>query len=222
MIQAGALIKRVARYLTDFDETDEAYQHVEWSERDLMDYLRLATTLVRVADKSAVTCRKEMPLTGDPFLDLPEGCESLLRIIGYVDASGVTHTNVRLQRVEEDAPLVVNRPVCTPTRSSTGFTVKVDEGAGDVVTVEPSTAGGHLVIVCSCELDDFNEEVPIKLSAKYEPVLFWMMVSMAFGTDIEAVPMRERSDAYWTRAVETLLMLAPRAVRPTRPTRGSQ
>jgi hypothetical protein len=42
------------------------------------------------------------------------------------------------------------------------------------------------------------------------------MVSMAFGTDIEAAPMRERSDAYWKRGGDILMMLSPKAQVPKR------
>jgi hypothetical protein len=61
-----------------------------------------------------------------------------------------------------------------------------------------------------------DESAEISMSGKYEPVVFWWMVSMAFGTDIEAAPMRERSDAYWKRGGDILTMLSPKAQVPKR------
>jgi hypothetical protein len=216
MIRAASLIQRVGRYLTDFDSTDDAYQHVEWSKQDLLDYFRLAITMVRAADPSSSTCRKELELTGEQLLDLPEGCDDLIKVLGFIDAKGELHTNIKLQKPDADV-FVANRPVCAAGRfSPTNFTVSIDAEAGDVITIEPPQTSGKLVLSCSCLPDMEDESAEISMNGKYEPVVFWWMVSMAFGTDIEAAPMRERSDAYWKRGGDILMMLSPKAQVPKR------
>lgn len=216
MIRADNLITRVARYLTDFDSTDKAYQHVEWSKTDLLDYFRTAVTMVAAADSTASTCRKELPLVGESILDLPEGCDELLKVIGYVDASGKLFTNIKLQKNEDDV-FTSTRPVCEPGRATpAAFAVRLDEFAGDIITIEPPQSSGHLVLACSCYPDADDESAVVNMSGKYEPVVFWWMVSMAFGTDVEAVPMRERSDKYWDRGAALLMIMSPKARVPQR------
>lgn len=219
MIRAASLIQRVGRYLTDYDSTDEAYQHVEWSKQDLLDYFRIAVATVVAAVPSASTCRVELPLTGDLLLDLPDGCDSLLRVVGFIDAAGKLHTNIKLQKNNSDV-FVANRPVCAPGKNtSTNFTVNLDEDAGDVVTIDPPQTSGRLVLACSVVPEVNAEDAEVDLSSSLEPVVFWWMVSMAFGTDIEAAPMRERSDAYWKRGTDLLVLSNPKAAAPARTTR---
>lgn len=216
MIKASSLVEQVARYLTDFDATDPAYQHVEWSKKDLLDYFRLAVLMVRAASPDSSTCRKELELTGEVLLELPEGCDDLLKVLGYVDAAGKLYTNIRMVK-DEGEVFTTSRPVCEASRtSSASFTMKLDVAAGDVITLEPPQSSGKLILACSCtpSMDDASAEVP--MNSKYEPVVFWWMVSMAFGTDIEAAPMRERSDQYWDRGVTLLRLLNPKATVPQR------
>lgn len=211
MIRAASIIEKVARYLTDFDSTDAQYQHVEWSKQDLLDYLQTAVTMVSAASPTANVCRTEIEIGDDPFLELPEQCSELLKILGFVDQNGKLHTNINLQKNEEEV-YTSTRPVCTPSKGSgAGFTVRWDSMGGDILTLEPPQPGGKLLLACSCTPDIADPNGTIKLGAKYEPVVFWWMVSMAFGTDIEAVPMRERSDAYWNRGADILLMVDPDA-----------
>ena len=216
MIKAASLIERVGRYLTDYDATDEAYQHVEWSKKDLLDYFRLAVLMVRAASPDAYTCRKELELSGEVLLDLPDGCDDLLKVLGYVDASGKLYTNIRMIEDEGDV-FTSSRPVCSAGRMTpANFTLKLDTTAGDVITLDPPQSSGKLLLACSCtpNMDDPNGDIDMK--QKYEPVVFWWMVSMAFGTDIEAAPMRERSDQYWDRGATLLRMLNPKATVPQR------
>lgn len=216
MIKASSLVEQVARYLTDFDVTDPAYQHVEWSKKDLLDYFRLAVLMVRAASPDSSTCRKELELTGELLLELPDGCDDLLKVLGYVDASGKLFTNIRTVKDEGDA-FTSSRPVCEPSRTtSANFTVKVDVTAGDVITLEPPQSSGKLILACSCTPDMDDPSSGVDMNSKYEPVVFWWMVSMAFGTDIEAAPMRERSDQYWDRGVMLLRLLNPSATVPQR------
>jgi hypothetical protein len=63
-----------------------------------------------------------------------------------------------------------------------------------------------------------DESAEVSMNGNYEPVGFWWMVSMAFGTDIEAAPMRERSDQFWKRGGDLLLMLSPKSRIPKRTT----
>jgi len=216
MIRAASLIQRVGRYLTDYDSTDEAYQHVEWSKQDLLDYFGLAVTMVRAAVPDASTCRKELELTGELLLELPEGCDELLKVLGYVDAYGKLYTNIKLQKPDEDT-FVANRPICAPSKfGAPNFTVSIDTIAGDAITIDPPQTTGKLILACSCLPDVADEGAEVSMGSKYEPVVFWWMVSFAFGTDIEAAPMRERSDAYWKRGADILTLLAPKARVPQR------
>lgn len=216
MIKASSLYEKVARYLTDFDSTDAAYQHVEWSRADLRDYFRLAVLMVRAAAPDSITCRKEMELVGETLMDLPEGCDDLLKVLGFMDSTGKLHTNVRVIKEDSDV-FVSSRPVCAAGRiPASSITVKVDAVAGDVITVEPEGTRGKLILSCSCSPDMEDEDAEVAMSGKYEPVVFWWMVSMAFGTDIESTPMRERSDQYWNRGVVLMRMLNSKAVIPQR------
>lgn len=217
MIRAASLIEKVARYLTDFDSTDPEFQHVEWSKTDLLDYLQTAITMVSAASLTASVCRTEVELGDDAIIEIPEQCSELLKILGFVDSRGELHTNINLQKNEEEV-YTSTRPVCAASRTSspTNFTVRWDKMAGDFLTIDPAQPGGKLLLACSCtpEINDANGT--IRLGSKYEPVVFWWMVSMAFGTDIESVPMRERSDMYWGRGADILLMLDPDSTIPRR------
>jgi hypothetical protein len=58
--------------------------------------------------------------------------------------------------------------------------------------------------MCACVPAVGSADENIALSPMFQPVIYNWMVSYALGTDIEAVPMRERSDAYWKRGLDLL------------------
>lgn len=216
MIRAASLIKQVARYLTDYDSTDAAYQHVEWSEQDLADYFRQAVFMVTAADPKAHTCRVELEIGGEQLVDLPEKCDTLLQVLGFMDASGKLYTNLKVN-IEDEAPFTVARPTCAATRGvSPGFDLRIASTSNDTIIFDPAPPTGKLIMSCACVPDVLGETADVDMAVKYEPVVFWWMVSMAFGTDIEAAPMRERSDQYWSRGVDILKLLSPKATVPQR------
>jgi hypothetical protein len=218
VISTAALITRVGRYLTDYDSTDPAYQHVEWSKRDLQDYIQTAALMLSAAVPDASTCRRNIPLVGDSVVDLPDGCNDVLKVLAYVDAAGKQQVNVR--EIKEAAGMYVStRPVCAGTATATAgqsITVRHMTDAGDTLIVEPALKGGHLMVTCACSPDMSSPTAVVNMAAKYEPIIFWWAVSMAFGTDIESASMRERSDVYWERGAALLRAVAPNAQAPTR------
>ncbi len=216
MIKAASLITQVARYLTDYDSTDPAYQHVEWSKQDLLDYFRQAVYMVAAADPKANHCRVEMDVGGEQIVDLPDKCDTLLQVLGFIDASGKLFTNVKYL-LDDKTPFVSSRPVCTATRNlAPDFEVRMSADSGHIVTFNPAPPTGRLVLSCSCSPSIDGDTAEVDMLQKYEPILFWWMVSMAFGTDIEAAPMRERSDQYWERGAMLLRAMSPKATIPQR------
>lgn len=209
MIYSANLVETVSRYLTDFDTNDPDYQYVHWSKADLAVYFKQAVVMVGIADSTAAKCVKELPLTGEPFYELPDGCDTVVRAIAYRDAFGTVSTNVRLTK-EDKEKFVIGRPVCASDNpSNKALAIRVTSDGSDFIYVDSDHKDGTIILSCSCT-PEVNGDIA-DLSSKYEPIVFWWMVSMAFGTDIESAPMRERSDAYWKRGADLLMLMSPKA-----------
>jgi hypothetical protein len=207
----SALIERVSRYLTDFDSTDPDYQYVQWSKQDLLDYLRTAIVSLMAYDDSAFNCRVEVPLTGTQLVGIPQECEDFINLVGYLGPDGAFKNNVLLRRTSKTT-LYANRPVCTPTRASTGsFSVTYDDDQPTYLQIAPPQSSGKLLLTCACQPTLDSDDGDVQLPTKYEGVLFNWMVSLAFGVDTESSRMMGRSDVHWNRGIELLMQINPAA-----------
>jgi hypothetical protein len=215
MINAGTLIKEVARYLTDFDETEKKFQHVEWTKLDLFMYLRMSLVMASSSLPKRFSKQVTVSLTGESPVKLPTECEQYLGTVAAIDADGTRHTNIR-ELPRDSTIYTMRRSVCADGTSKVS-SVRQSSSSDTAVEVIPGDAGGKLVVDCFCPPSLSSPDGEIDMPSAFEPVLFWWMVSMAFGTDIESVPMRERSDAYWSRGVTALMMVSPSVRAPTNP-----
>ena len=201
MLFGRDVIQSVSRYLTDYDETDPVYQYVEWSKKDLLGYWRQALAELALAMPAAFRKRVDIAVPADGFVDLPTECQGVLSVVGYIDAYGKLVTQIR-QRPIRAGMFAADRPVCAPTgNQQPGVAI---DAANRQLFVDNPNAAAKLVINCCAPPTDITADTPIEVEAKYRAALEWWMISMAFGTDIESGPMRERSDIYWRRGYDTL------------------
>ncbi len=218
MIPAGKLLEDVSRYLTDYDETNKKHQFVEWTKLDLMHYLRISVLLATSAMPRKFAKQIKVTLNGQTPIQLPPECEQFLGIVTGTDADG---KRIELREApKEDTIYTIRRELCGTTSTSgkpAAISVRQSNSNDDALDITPHDAQGTLTVDCYCPPAIDGPDSHIDIPKSYEPVIFWWMVSMAFGTDIESVPMRERSDAYWARGVGTLTALAPMARVPDRP-----
>jgi hypothetical protein len=215
MIRAAALIEDVGRYLSDFDSTgDPEFNHVTWSRRDLVSYLRMSLASLCSARPNDFSRVVEIPLVGQDIVNLPSECEQLLGLVGYRRPDGTLDTTVRLSH-ETERP-IASRAVCAVDASMPGnLQVTLDALGPRDVLVKPATTGGSLVARCAVEPALAGDDAIIELPAKFEAVLFNWMVSYAMGTETEAVGLRLRSDEHWKRGSDllTLSFTARKAAR---------
>lgn len=217
MIRTAGLIESVARYLSDFDSTDEEFNFTTWSKSDIASYLRMSLASLMSVRPKDFSKRVEIPMTGTDIVDLPDECDQLLSIVGYRRADGTLDTTVR--EVKESTRPISSRAVCAgPTGQGDG-NVQVrlaDAGPRDFI-VTPVLHDGSMVVRCSVEPALLDGDAELDLPAKYEAVLFNWMVSYAMGTEVEAVALRQRSDEHWRRGGDllNLSMAARQSARQT-------
>lgn len=205
MIRAATLIEDVGRYLSDFDSTDPEFNHVTWSRPDLTSYLRMSLAALMSVRPEAFSRIVEVPMTGSDIVQLPSECEQLLSVVGYRRPDGTLDTTVR--EVKDSSRPVSSRAVCASRPGDPG-SIQVSitsEGPRDF-SVDPAVSGGSMVIRCATEAVLDGDDAVIDLPLKYSAVLFNWMVSYAFGTEVEAVAMRQRSDEHWKRGADLLTL----------------
>lgn len=203
------LIPQVARYLSDYDNSPE-FQYVEWTQADLLDYFRLSVQSLALLHPSAFTRTLDAPIQNGMAV-LPDDCTQYVKTVGVKDARGIMSFAVK-EMPKSASTYRVGRPVCEPagaTASGTGVTVQMVGAAADsagqkTLAVSPTTATGSVSVLCSCVPAVGSADESIALSPMFQPVIYNWMISYALGTDMEAVPMRERSDTYWKRGVDLL------------------
>lgn len=207
-ITANSMIEDVARYLSDYDE-DESYVH--WSREDLLSYFRKATNIVVKANKSKFIKKTTVQLKEGILQDVPESCESDIKIYGVADENGVVKEFARRTRIGQYPKL--GRPICKGRVVGTGYTLssyEYDEDNPRQIIVDPPVPEGvdlSLVISCYMPPEVSGDDDVIDLGADNEAAIFELMLYYAWGVDIEDTATRERSNIHWNNAM-TLMRLS--------------
>jgi hypothetical protein len=201
------LIPQVARYLSDYDNSPE-FQYVEWTQSDLLDYFRLSVQSLALLHPGAFTRMLDAPIQNGMAV-IPDECTQYVKTVGMKDARGVMSFTVK-EIPKTVSTYRVGRPVCEPVGATgLGTTVQMVGAAADsagqkTLAVSPTNATGSVAVLCACVPAVGSADESVALSPMFQPVIYNWMISYALGTDMEAVPMRERSDAYWKRGVDLL------------------
>ena len=191
MINRADMLRRVSAYLTD---EEPGYEFTHWTESDLETYfdlaLKILTTALPELSRGVCTARAE-----GSIVELPPCCENLLNIT-RVELNGMPQTQPR--RVTTRA----NRyPVCQP--GDAPYCVdswSYDPQEGVLYLTPPVPAGTHVVLTLTCikPVEIINGEADIP--ARFEPVVFELMLYYAWGVDIESPASRDRSLAHYKTA----------------------
>jgi hypothetical protein len=201
------LIPQVARYLSDYDNSPE-FQYVEWTQSDLLDYFRLSVQSLALLHPSAFTRTLDAPIQNGMAI-LPDDCTQYIKTVGMKDVRGIMSFAVK-ELPKTASTYRVGRPVCEPSSAAgLGTTVQMVGAAADsagqkTLAVSPTTAMGSVAVLCSCVPAVGSADESVVLGPMFQPVIYNWMISYALGTDMEAVPMRERSDTYWKRGLDLL------------------
>lgn len=209
MIYGHTLVQDVARYLSDYDTTQPEYQHVEWTQTDLQTYFTLSVQSLALVMPTLFTKTIEVPITNG-VIDLPSDCTHYIKSVFVRRPDGSISLSLR-ELPPSGSTYRMPRPVCAGNTGSTE--VQLISGSTSAVQKTLSVAGaplGTLAVLCGCTPEISSVDAGVDIPASYKPVIFWWMVSYAMGTDIESVPMRERSDAYWARGTGLLPSLQPK------------
>lgn len=199
MIYAKELITEVARYLSDYDEAGEPeYQFREWSERDLLSYFKLAISTIAMADPKLFSTTVSVPISDTGLIALPPECEDCLGILQYISDDGkVTNQPPYTEKVS----FTTTRPTCggiDPKKVVPSVVRTTNDRR--VLLSTPVGTGGKLILSCSNSPNITTVDGKVDIPARYSGAVFNLMVSYAYGVDIESAVMRARSDEHWSRA----------------------
>jgi len=198
MIDRATVIQRVSSYLTD---DEPGYEFIHWTEEDLTTYFDLSLRILAVAlpELSRGTCKAFSD--GGSVVELPECCENLLSVID-VRVNGELQ-NARPRRVTVKSTHFASCPDRPGKYRLDSWSYDPEEG-GPIYLTPPVPEGTPVEITLQCvkHLDVINGEVDIP--AKYEPIIFELMLYYAWGVDLESPASRDRSALHYKNATDML------------------
>ncbi len=201
------LVAQVSRYLSD---QERGFEFEHWSEDDLFDYFRQAVLVVSARFRSRFTARTEVVLVPGQQQKLPDTCEGMAdRYI--TDASGKV-----LSSVDTSAAVKFPGTVCATDRAfaPTGF--RYDDASGQYFFIDPpapADVSASVFVNCYIPPDPASVDEAVDLPSIVGPAVFEFMLYYAWGTDTEAVPLRERSALHWANG---MILLGEATKTPTK------
>lgn len=216
-----SIVREVSEYLVD---QEPEFEFTHWSEDELMAYLQDALSIIAMNLKRLFIRERDVELVEGAMQRVGDGCE-LQSVLGTVDRNG--HLIGFARRSSHRAATQVGRPLCVPSRSPRGYTVRsyhLDPGNPDVFYVEPpAPAGARMKVSCftAPRINSLDEEVAVPL--ELVPLLKEFMLYYAYGQDTESVPARAFQEVHWNHAVALLeAARAGRALVPGMPTHPAE
>lgn len=202
MTTGADIVNSVSKYL---DDQELGYEFTHWTEEELFEYLRMALDVIASTNRSKHSKHVEFPLVPGSLQTIPKNCVAPA-VVGYTDVYGIVQP---VRKLTKEPSSGIGKPLCSATTSGEYRLQSWAKSADDQNTVwvyPPVPQGVNTTMVVSCYSPPNPQtlEEELDITPEERAAVFELMLYYAFGTDVESVPNRERSEAHFNKAFTIL------------------